>query len=142
MEKLQEVLQIHEPGSKPITVRQLSPSDDYQPLLKEIEMSGVSHIILDCSPAKIMRIFKQAVGVKMMEEYQNYFITSLDAHTLDFSELMSVRANITTLRLMSPTSFEVENAVRDWRHEEMKQFSNYRTQVDKIRVRHTYCVLL
>lgn len=71
----------------------------------------------------------------MMEEYQSYIITSLDAHTLDFAELKFFRANITTLRLMSPTSFEVENAVHEWRQEERKHFHTYRTYADKIRVK-------
>lgn len=135
LERLQEVLQIHEPNDHPVTVRQLGLGNDYQPLLKEIELSGETHIILDCSPIKIMNIMKQAIGVKMMEEYQSYIITSLDAHTLDFAELKFFRANITTLRLMSPTSFEVENAVHEWRQEERKHFHTYRTYADKIRVK-------
>lgn len=45
----------------------------------------------------------------MMEEYQSYIILSLDAHTLDFEELKFMRANITTMRLVDPHSFEVTN---------------------------------
>lgn len=45
----------------------------------------------------------------MMEEYQSYIITTLDAHTLDFEELKFMRANITTMRLIDPTSFEIMN---------------------------------
>lgn len=45
----------------------------------------------------------------MMEEYQSYIILSLDAHTLDFEELKLMRANITTMRLVDPNSFEVTN---------------------------------
>lgn len=77
LERLQDILQIHSPTDYPITVRQLNPGDDYQLLLKEIQVSGESHIILDCSPEKIVNIFKQAEAVKMTEEYQvvnNFFI--------------------------------------------------------------------
>lgn len=70
LERLQDVLQIHGPDDHPVTVRQLPEDDDYQVLLKEIEISGETHIILDCSPAKILQIFRQAAGVKMLEEYQ------------------------------------------------------------------------
>lgn len=161
MEKLQDVLQIHEPYDNPVTVRQIGPGEDYQPLLKEIEVSGENHIILDCSPDKIMNILKQAIGVKMMEEYQvskifnqkvffslyiyslqSYIITSLDSHTLDFAELKFVRANITTLRLMSPTSVEVTTAVHDWRHGEIRQNGSYGTSADRIRVIFNYILKL
>lgn len=70
LERLQEVLQIHGPDDNPVTVRQLSDDGDYKPLLKEIQLSGESYIILDCSPDKVMEILRQATTVKMMEEYQ------------------------------------------------------------------------
>lgn len=55
-------------------------------------------------------MLRQAAEVKMMEEYQSYIITStLDAHTLDFEELKFSRANITTLRLIDPTSYDISN---------------------------------
>lgn len=127
-------MQIHGPTDSPVTVRQLGATDDYQPLLKDIEISGANHIILDCSPDKVMNILKQAVGVKMMEEYQSYIITSLDAHTLDFAELKFMRANITTLRLMSPTSFEVMTAVHDWRQGEIRQNGSFGLNSERIRV--------
>lgn len=91
--------------------RQLEDGPDYRPLLKQIQSSGESHIILDVSPEKIVSLLRQASEVKMMEEYQSYIITSLDAHTLDFEELKYMRANITTLRLIDPTSFEVMNGM-------------------------------
>jgi glutamate receptor, ionotropic, invertebrate len=45
----------------------------------------------------------------MMEEYQSYIITSLDTHTFDFEELKYMRANITAMRLIDPTSFDITN---------------------------------
>lgn len=89
--------------------RQLDDEPDYRPLLKQIQSSGESHIILDVGLEKIISLLRQASEVKMMEEYQSYIITSLDAHTLDFEELKYMRANITTMRLIDPTSFEVMN---------------------------------
>lgn len=89
--------------------RQLEDGPDYRPLLKQIQSSGESHIILDVGLDKIISLLRQASEVKMMEEYQSYIILSLDAHTLDFEELKYMRANITTMRLIDPTSFEVLN---------------------------------
>lgn len=89
--------------------RQLEDGPDYRPLLKQIQSSGESHIVLDIDPEKIVPLLRQASEVKMMEEYQSYIITSLDAHTIDFEELKYMRANITTMRLIDPTSFEVMN---------------------------------
>lgn len=107
--RLKDILQIHDPESSPITVLKLGDGPDYRPLLKQIQSSGESHIVLDIDTNKIINLLRQAVEVKMMEEYQNYIITSLDTHTLDFKELKYTRANITSLRLIDPTSFEVKN---------------------------------
>lgn len=112
--KLKDVLQIHGPEDSPITVRQLDEGPDYRPLLKEIQTSGESHVVLDISADKIIDFLRQAGEVKMMEEYQSYIITSLDTHTVDFEELKFMRANITSLRIMDPTSFDLKNAVHDW----------------------------
>lgn len=112
--KLKDVLQIHGPEDIPITVRLLDEGPDYRPLLKEIQASGESHVVLDISADKIIDLLRQAGEVKMMEEYQSYIITCLDTHTVDFEELKFMRANITSLRIMDPTSFDLKNAVHDW----------------------------
>lgn len=92
--------------------RQLGDGPDYRPLLKQIQTSGESHIILDVSNLdKIITLLRQASEVKMMEEYQSYIITSLDTHTLDFEELKFMRANITAMRLIDPSSFDLMNGM-------------------------------
>lgn len=68
--RLHDVLQIHGPEDHPVTVRQLPEDDDYRPLLKEVALSGETRILLDCTPEKTQEIIKQAIKVKMMEEYQ------------------------------------------------------------------------
>lgn len=68
--RLKDILQIHDPGDHPITVRQIGSDPDYRPLLKEIQTSGESHIILDINVNKIMSLLRQAKEVKMLEEYQ------------------------------------------------------------------------
>lgn len=85
---------------------------DYRPLLKQIQTSGESHIILDVSNLdKIISLLRQASEVKMMEEYQSYIVTSLDTHTLDFEELKFMRANITAMRLIDPTTHELSSGM-------------------------------
>lgn len=91
--------------------RQLGDGPDYRPLLKQIQTSGESHIILDVGLDKVITLLRQASEVKMMEEYQSYIIASLDIHTLDFEELKFMRANITGMRLIDPHSHDLMNGL-------------------------------
>lgn len=68
--RLKDVLQIHNPDDSPITVRQIGADPDYRPLLKEIEKSGETHIVLDIHVDKIIPLLMQAQEVKLLEEYQ------------------------------------------------------------------------
>lgn len=111
LERLQDVLQIHDPTRNPVTVYQLPPGDadevDYKPLLKHIRRSGESNILIDCAPAKVLRLINQAVDVNMTKEYERFIITSLDAHVLDFGNLRYSFANFTAFRMMNPNDTEV-----------------------------------
>ncbi|KAG4075834.1 hypothetical protein HA402_003660 [Bradysia odoriphaga] len=121
LERLVDILQMHDPQDSPITVRQLPPdTDDYMPFLKKIKSSSDKRMIIDCTPEKVTELLKQAIILGMMEVYQSYIITSLDSHMLDFPELKSIKSNITTLRIMDPQSLEVEAAVHDWRQDAKK----------------------
>lgn len=70
LERLQDVLENHGPSDNPITIRQLPEDDDYQQLLKFISTCQENHIVIDCTPDKVMKLFRQAFGVKMMTDYQ------------------------------------------------------------------------
>ncbi|KAE8737789.1 hypothetical protein FOCC_FOCC016738, partial [Frankliniella occidentalis] len=120
--RLQEVLKAHGPSDSPVTLRRLGEGPDYRqvtksrPLLKEIQNSTETRILLDVSADKLMDIFYQAKQVKLMSDYISYLVTSLvsipsgpttttawsrlslclslidcfpaqDAHTLDYTEL-------------------------------------------------------
>ncbi|XP_058444434.1 glutamate receptor ionotropic, kainate 2 [Malaya genurostris] len=130
--RLKDVLQIHEPSDSPITVRQIDDDPDYRPLLKDIQSSGESHIILEVHPNKILEILRQAKEVKMLEEYQSYIITSIDAHTLDFDEFRYFRSNITAIRLMDTKSFEIKNAVHDWEQGEARIKNLFRVSPEHV----------
>lgn len=68
--RLQDVFQIHSPSDSPITVRYLGAGPDFRPLLKEIQASGETRIILDCHIDNVLEIFRQGKDVKLMEDYQ------------------------------------------------------------------------
>lgn len=52
---------------------------------------------------------------------------------MDFAELKYVRANITTIRLMNPLSFEVTTAVHDWRLDEKRNKGYTEIYADQIK---------
>lgn len=76
--RIKDILQIHSPQDSPITVRQLESGDhpDYRPLLKEIQSSGETNVVLDCGLDKILAVLNQAKEVKMLEDYQVNLIFS------------------------------------------------------------------
>ena len=84
--RLQEVLKFPKryEGVK-LSLHQLDPlSDDYRPMLKQIRNSTDTqkfHIILDCSFEKIERVLMNANEIGMINDYYNYFITSLVSRT-------------------------------------------------------------
>lgn len=119
--KLKDVLQNHEPNSKPVVVRQLT--EDYSLILKDIKNFTTTRIILDISTEKIVPFLKAADELKMLSEYYSYFITNLDTHTLDISGIKnatSSMSNITSLRLVIPGSDEIANTLRVWNHRDSK----------------------
>ncbi|CAH1104228.1 unnamed protein product [Psylliodes chrysocephalus] len=127
--RMQEILKLQElnPDVKKnnILVMQLGPGPDYRPLLKKIRNTTEDNIILDCNTDKIMTVLTQAKGVGMLELHNRYFITSLDAHTLDFSYL-NTTSNITSIRLHDPKSDDFLNTVHRW---ELTEFENHNRRV-------------
>ena len=132
--KLKDVLQLHSPDDHPITVRQIPADPDLRPMLKEIRASGETNIVLDVSSEKIVDLLRQAKEVKMMEDYQSYIITSLDTHVIDFEELKFTPANITSLRIMDPSSFDLKNAVHDWIQGEKKRDRLFQISPEHVQV--------
>lgn len=111
--RLKQILEIHDTKSHPISVRRLN--DDYLGLLKEIKERGDVNIVLDISSTKIVAFLQAAKDVNMLSDYNNYFITNLDTHTLDYSSIGEITTNITCLRLVKPSGDEMANALRFWR---------------------------
>lgn len=115
--RLKDILQIHDPKDEVITLRQLD--DNYGQMLKEINAQGDNNIVLDISSEKIVSFLQEAANVKMLGEYNNYFITNLDTHTLELGKkIPDLTSNITCLRLVDPNSEDLTNALRVWRQRE------------------------
>lgn len=132
--KLHDVLQYHDMTEGPVMVRKIGDGDDHLPMLKEIAQYGETRLILDCSLERVIPILEQAKKVKLLEEYQNYIVTTIDAHTLDFALIDGNLANITTFRLIDPGSVDAETAVHDWKQDASRKGEGYHVTTDKIKV--------
>lgn len=58
----------------------------------------------------------------------------LDTHTLDLTDFLEVDANITTIRLMDPTDYQIKDLVRDWQDLKKKEKDYYRVDPNQVRV--------
>lgn len=132
--KLHDILQYHDSSNGPITVRRIDDNEDQMPFLKQIAQYGETRLILDCSLERVLPILEQAKKVKLLEDYQSYIVTTLDAHTLDFSSIDGNLANITTFRLTDPSSVDAETIVHDWKQDASRGGENYNVPTDKIKV--------
>ncbi|KAJ8936719.1 hypothetical protein NQ318_007078 [Aromia moschata] len=114
--RMQEILKLQtfeSTGGKKtnILVKQLGTGADHRSLLKEIKVLTEINIILDCSTENILPILKQAMDVGVLYLGSNVFLTSLDAHTLDYSSLKTT-ANITTIRLFDNNNPTITNVMK------------------------------
>lgn len=83
-------------------------------MLKEIRNTGDVHIVIDASPQATSDLLNQALELKMLGEYMNYFLTSLDVNTVDFGTIVNDdMCNITALRMINPVNPDVKRAVFD-----------------------------
>ncbi|RZB39423.1 Lig chan, ANF receptor and/or SBP bac 3 domain containing protein, partial [Asbolus verrucosus] len=115
--RLQDVLKLQEfnANSKQntIIVKHLGSGPDYRPVLKDLRNITDQRIVLDCETENILNILEQAKELKLLEPVFRYFITSLDAHTVDFS-VLDTKANITTIRLFNPEDQHFLRVLDDW----------------------------
>ncbi|XP_022248257.1 glutamate receptor ionotropic, kainate 2-like isoform X2 [Limulus polyphemus] len=110
-----------------VLVKQLVPGQEYRKLLKEIGKAGVKNLIVDVPTENIVSFLKHAKEVDMMSEYYNYFITSLDLHTIDLEEFQYGGTNISGFRLVDDTAPEFEDISQVW-HSGSVGFSHRKTK--------------
>ncbi|KAF7282954.1 hypothetical protein GWI33_001764 [Rhynchophorus ferrugineus] len=116
--KLQDVLKLQEHDENAVKntmmLTKLDPSGDSRHILKKIRNTSMSRIVLDCPLDKILNVLEQAKEVKLLADFTtSFFLTSLDAHTLDFSSL-NTKSNITTVRLFDPSNENFQKNVQQY----------------------------
>lgn len=72
--------------------------------------------------------------LKCFETFQSIFFPMLDTHTLNLKEFHEVGANITTIRIMDPTDYQINNLIRDWMDSKRKEKENYRIEPNEVQV--------
>ncbi|GJQ75980.1 hypothetical protein Trydic_g18034 [Trypoxylus dichotomus] len=100
--RLKEVIKQSKIGKESVLLKKLEPPD-YRLVLKEVKRLGYAHMIIDYDSRFLIDILEQAKELDMLGYLYNYFLTSLDAHTLDFDRLDSI-ANITTITVTDTNS--------------------------------------
>ncbi|KAG5889811.1 hypothetical protein JTB14_025590 [Gonioctena quinquepunctata] len=129
---MQEILKLQDlqkdKGKNNIIVKELGPGPDYRPLFKQIRNTSEDNIILDCKTENILPILVQAKGIGMLTLHNRYFITSLDAHTIDFS-FLNTTANITTVRIHDLFGENFKKVNRQWELTELEN-RNIHMQLD------------
>ncbi|CAG9760414.1 unnamed protein product [Ceutorhynchus assimilis] len=117
--KLQDVLKIYYVQGaidrNTVLLKHLGPGPDYRPLLKDVtKLTPSRRIILDCHVDKITEVLLQGKEVKLLDDFStSIFLSSMDAHTLDFQQL-NIITNITTIRLFDPKSDVIAKAVKQY----------------------------
>ncbi|KAG5889810.1 hypothetical protein JTB14_025589 [Gonioctena quinquepunctata] len=123
--RLQEVLKLQTWERKSsqdfMRVDQLEGGPDYKSFFKKYKTSTETNFILDCKTENILPILQQVKSLGMLTINFNYFLTSLDVHTLDFSSL-NTTTNITTIRIFDHNSEYFRDTVLKW---SISQFRGY-----------------
>ncbi|XP_069951466.1 glutamate receptor ionotropic, kainate 2-like [Cherax quadricarinatus] len=109
--RVQELLKNH---LWQVNLKQLPYDNDYRPMLKDTKKAGVTHIVLDVEHKNILTVLKQAQQIGMMTSYHNYFITSLDLHTVNLDDFRHSGTNVTALRIVDPENPLVQRVIEDW----------------------------
>lgn len=112
---VQDLLKLYDPKGYTITLRQLdlNLNNDYRNVLRRVKHSQNHNIIIDCSIDILPEVLKQAQQVGLLTDHHQFFITSLDFHTIDIEPYQHGGTNITGIRLIDPED------------EIMKQFTEF-----------------
>ncbi|KAG5882514.1 hypothetical protein JTB14_033315 [Gonioctena quinquepunctata] len=80
------------------------PSGDgnYRPILQEVFKSGQRNFVLDCPFQNLEELLAQIQQVGMLTTDFNFFVTNLDAHTVDLTTFMYSDATITGVHMVKP----------------------------------------
>jgi hypothetical protein len=89
-----------------VQVRQLSSDvSKWIYLIKDVKLSGSSHIIVDIQTKYLNKFLEQAEQVGLMTAYFHFIFTSLDLSVLDYAPF----ANITGLQVFEPNDTHIRS---------------------------------
>ncbi|KAB0792649.1 hypothetical protein PPYR_14608 [Photinus pyralis] len=120
---LQGILKIPDVSDYPVIIKQLEhdpEGPDARSMFKQLKDGSVSKVILNCHVDDILSILMQAKEIGFLTMSTNIFLTSLDAHTLDYGPL-NTTANITMVRLFNPANENLIRHVQSWEVGEMRR---------------------
>ncbi|CAL1291851.1 unnamed protein product [Larinioides sclopetarius] len=115
--RLQEILQLPtsvKQSKMKVTLRHVKPDQDFTKFMKDLEKLQETNFVVDLPLHRVRELFIAADKVNMMTEYQKYLLTSLDVHTVDWSQNIIGRSNITAFRLINPNNDEYKKFLDEW----------------------------
>jgi len=95
-----------------IVVKQLAHNENgYRDVLKEIFMSESNLIVLDCEKKILEEVLKQCQQVGLISQGYFFFLTSLDAHTVNLDDFKYGGTNFSAYRMIDVDKPEVSNVI-------------------------------
>merc|ERR1719481_658132 len=95
-----------------IVVKKLQHNGNgYRDVLKEIWLSESNLIVLDCEKKILEEVLKQCQQVGLISQGYYFFLTSLDAHTVNMDNFKYGGTNITAFRMVDVDKPEVQNVI-------------------------------
>ena len=94
--------------------------EGYRMNLKEISDTRAAHIILACGKDILFDVLSQAQQLGLVTEEQNWILTDLDAHTIDFKPFKYDFTNFTLFRSVDFTRPFVRHSLHQIVREELK----------------------
>ena len=95
-------------------IKQLEYNENgYRDVLSEVFLSNNNLIVLDCEKTILAEVLKQCQQVGLISQGYYFFLTSLDAHTVNLEDFKYGGTNITAFRMINVDKIEVQRVVYD-----------------------------
>ncbi|XP_065225870.1 glutamate receptor ionotropic, kainate 2-like isoform X1 [Planococcus citri] len=103
-----------EENYRSITLKQLPKTQDYGPILKEIQIRTETRFVIRCAKENVIPFLRKAQGLKLMGDYFGYVIISLDVRLEDLREFQATGTNITTISIINPITYTDDEFSSDY----------------------------
>jgi glutamate receptor, ionotropic, invertebrate len=100
-----DLLKYYDRNGYTVSVEQLDLTvnlQNYRSVLQRVKNTEEKNIVLHCSIEILPEVLKQSQQVGIMTEHHQFFITSMDMHTIDMEPYQYSGTNITGIRLIDP----------------------------------------